>query len=188
MILYIHGFGGSGKGVKAELFREHYHDKEHFLAPSLSYIPDTALASLEEIIELFLQFEPVFLIGSSLGGFYAMYLSQKYNLPAALINPAADPITLSRKLEGDAPSYYDESYFRWLPSHTDFLLKIKESLHDDFSNVLAFINKGDEVVPYTESVKVLETAEVVLEEGGDHSFADISRFFEKIDQFFKSYH
>lgn len=185
MILYIHGFGSNGKGLKAQLFREHYDGTSTYLAPSLSYIPDLAIATLEEIIETFVPAEPVCLIGSSLGGFYSMYLSQKYGLPAVLINPAADPVALSKSLEGDAPSYYDESSFRWLPVHTEALQKIRETLPKEYTRTLAFIKKGDEVVPYAEAIANLNGVDIVLEEGGDHSFADISRFFEEIDIFFK---
>lgn len=48
MIIYVHGFGGSGEGTKAKLFREYF--KERFIAPSLSYVPDLAIKTLEERI------------------------------------------------------------------------------------------------------------------------------------------
>ena len=50
MIIYIHGFGGSGEGSKAKAFREYY-KKEGFIAPSLSYVPQLAIKTLEELIE-----------------------------------------------------------------------------------------------------------------------------------------
>ena len=37
MIIYIHGFGGSGEGVKAKICREYFTD-ETILTPSLSYV------------------------------------------------------------------------------------------------------------------------------------------------------
>ena len=50
MIIYIHGFGSSGEGHKAKQFREYFKD-DGFIAPSLSYIPDLAIKTLEELIE-----------------------------------------------------------------------------------------------------------------------------------------
>ena len=86
MTIYIHGFGGSGEGVKAKLFREYFKDKkEGFIAPSLSYIPELVIKTLEELIESYNS--DVTLIGSSLGGYYAIYLSQKYSLKTVLLNP-----------------------------------------------------------------------------------------------------
>jgi len=76
MILYIHGYGGHGLGVKSSQLREYCKTQGvDFLAPSLSYIPDLALQTLEEIIENIQG--GVTLVGSSLGGFYAIYLAHK---------------------------------------------------------------------------------------------------------------
>jgi len=51
MVLYIHGFASSGEGAKARMFREHYRKSGiEFLAPSMSFIPELAVNTLEEII------------------------------------------------------------------------------------------------------------------------------------------
>ncbi|MEN8717249.1 MAG: YqiA/YcfP family alpha/beta fold hydrolase, partial [Sulfurovum sp.] len=52
MILYIHGFGSSGHGGKASLFREYFEDE--VIVPSLSYVPNLAIDTIEQIIELLL--------------------------------------------------------------------------------------------------------------------------------------
>lgn len=186
MILYIHGFGSSGLSTKAEIFRDYYRGKENFIAPSLSYVPDLAIATLEEIVITLCQQGPLYLIGSSLGGFYAMYLSQKYNLPAVLINPAANPISLSERLEGIVQSHYDGSTFQWQSNHTSSLKKIQSRFESTFNNCLAFIKKGDEVLSYEKVVPHLNGAEIILEDGGDHAFEDILDHREKIAIFFKT--
>ncbi|NPA28408.1 MAG: esterase, partial [Epsilonproteobacteria bacterium] len=64
MIIYIHGFGGSGEGVKASLFREYFKKRnKRFIAPTLSYTPKLAILTLKELIESFN--EDIYLIGSS---------------------------------------------------------------------------------------------------------------------------
>ena len=76
MIIYIHGFGSSGEASKAKLFRKYFKSiGENFISPSLSYVPTLAIKTLEELIESY--HEDVYLIGSSLGGYYSTYLSQK---------------------------------------------------------------------------------------------------------------
>ena len=78
MILFIHGFSSHGYGGKAKMLRSYFSDKEEdFIAPSLSYVPELAIQTLEELISVC---NDVKLIGSSLGGYYAMYLAEKYSI------------------------------------------------------------------------------------------------------------
>ena len=98
MIIYIHGFGSSGHGGKASLFREYFEDE--VIAPSLSYVPNLAIDTLEQLIEMLLEKgETVGLVGSSLGGYYSIYLANKYDLKAVLINPAIYPYKTLDKID-----------------------------------------------------------------------------------------
>lgn len=181
MVIYIHGFGSSGEGSKAKVFREYFKSLgEPFIAPSLSYVPRLAIKTLEELIESY--GENVSLIGSSLGGFYAIYLARKYGLKAVLINPSVYPyITLSRVV-GSAQNYYDGSSFEWRDSHIE-MLKSYDTKVEDQDRFLLLVQKGDEVLDYKEAVEKLPDADLVIEEGGNHSFDGIERYLEKIKNF-----
>lgn len=182
MIIYIHGFGSSGYAHKAQQFREYFKD-EAFIAPSLSYIPELAIQTLEELIESYNG--DVQLIGSSLGGFYSMYLSQKYNLKTVLINPSIYPYITLEKVLGNAPSFYDESSFSWEESHLEMLEQyIVDEVNQDFFMLL--VQKGDETLDYKEAVNKLSDSTLVVEDGGSHSFDGIERHFKKIKEFFRS--
>jgi predicted esterase YcpF (UPF0227 family) len=51
MTIFIHGFSSHGYGGKARALREYYANKDKlYIAPSLSYVPDLAIQTLEEII------------------------------------------------------------------------------------------------------------------------------------------
>jgi len=180
MIIYIHGFGGSGQGIKASEFREYFKDKnQDFIAPSLSHIPSLAIQTLEEIIE---SYDEVQLIGSSLGGYYSIYLSNKYNLKAVLINPSIRPYITLDNYKGHAPSFYDESYFLWNDSHIEVLKKYKTKVTNQ-NNFFLFLQKGDELLDYNIAVDFLPNSSLVLEEGGNHSFTNISKYFDRINTF-----
>ncbi|MBN2965442.1 alpha/beta fold hydrolase [Sulfurospirillum sp. T05] len=181
MIIYIHGFGGSGKGTKASLFKTAFQN-HGILTPSLPTHPDLALSTLEELIAVLLHYEKVSLIGSSLGGFYAQVLSAKFNLKAVLINPATEPyITLKRAL-GNAPHFYDNSTFLWQETHLEALKKKEGAFNPE--NFLVLLQKGDEVLDYTKALEKYDGAAFVVEEGGSHSFEGIQKHFEKIEAFF----
>jgi len=181
MIIYIHGFGSSGYGSKAKQFREYFKD-EAFIAPSLSYIPELAIKTLEELIESYNN--DVTLIGSSLGGFYSIYLAQKYNLKTVLINPSIYPYITLKKVLGNAPSFHDDSSFTWIQTHLEML---KNYAIDEVNqkNFMLLVQKGDETLDYNEAVNKLPDSSLVIEDGGSHSFDGIDRYFDKIREFFK---
>jgi len=179
-ILYIHGFGSSGLGGKAQIFREYFESLDiKFIAPTLSYIPDLAILTLEDIIK---NCNNVKLIGSSLGGFYSIYLANKYDLKATLINPAINPdITLQRAVP-KAINYYDLSYFEWNENYLNMLKKYKivPKIQD---NYMLMLQKSDEILNYKEALHLLPNAKLILENEGNHSFEGIERHLDKIKDF-----
>jgi len=180
MIIYIHGFGSHGLGSKAIAFRNYFKGKgEAFIAPSLSYIPDLAIQTLEELIE---SYDDVQLIGSSLGGYYTLYLAQEYGLKAVLINPSIYPYITLKKVLGEAPSFYDESHFAWMESHLEMLKKYETDLVPQ-KDVMFLLQKGDETLDYREAEAKLPHAKQIVEEGGSHSFDGIERYFDEVDEF-----
>ena len=186
MILVIHGFGSAGKGGKAMLFRDYFKSKgQPCIAPSLSYIPDLAMDTLEQLIE---SYDDVMLVGSSLGGYYAIYLAEKYGLKAVLINPAVDSSkTLKRRvaeMNGKAINYHDNSRFTWNMNHVKMLEKYTV---DEVKNGKYFLllQTGDDVLDYNEAVAKLPNAKTIIEEGGTHPFEGIERHFDQIKTFLK---
>ena len=188
MIIYIHGFGSHGNGSKAKQFREYFKSlDEDFIAPSLSYVPDLAIETLKELIASY--HGEVYLIGSSLGGFYATYLSQMPQVKkVVLINPATKPMeTLSRAL-GEAPNFYDGSFYSWTKKHLEMLKKFEYSFTntlEESENFFVLLQTGDELLNYSDAATKYEGARVVIEEGGNHSFEGIERYFGTIKDFMK---
>jgi uncharacterized protein len=187
LILYIHGFGGSGEGAKATLFRNHY-QVGTFIAPSFSYVPALAVKTAQELIQTFISMgEEVHLIGSSMGGFFALYLAQRFDLKAVLINPAIHSHMTLEKYKGRVANFFDGSDFSWEDGH----LKMLEAYHlREFKrgNFLLLVQKGDDILDYQEAVSLLSSTtpagNIIVEEGGSHSFDNISSKFELIDTFF----
>lgn len=182
MILYIHGFGSSGKGNKAQILSDEF-AQHNFLSPSLSYVPELAIDTLEQIIEYALQYEDIYLIGSSLGGYYAIYLANKYNLKAVVINPAVKPYIRLREAIGKALNYHDLSRFEWNESHIDQLKLFDVEILNP-SQFLLLSQKGDELLDYKEGVEKLKGAKQIVTEGGNHAFEDIEQYLGNIKEFF----
>ena len=182
MVIYIHGFGSSGYGGKSSLFRKHYKDLGiKFIAPSLSYIPDLAITTLEELIESY--DEEVSLIGSSLGGFYSIYLAEKYNLKAVLINPSIHPYETLQPYINKTKSYFDLSSYEWNKTHIEMLKKyVCDNI--DNSKFMLLLQKGDESLDYKVAIDKVPNAKQVVEDGGTHSFENVEKHFGEIKNFF----
>ncbi|MGB5918313.1 YqiA/YcfP family alpha/beta fold hydrolase [Arcobacter sp.] len=183
MIIYIHGFASSGLGDKAALFKEYF--DEELISPSLSYVPSLAINTLEQLIESYLALEQeVYLVGSSLGGYYAIYLANKYNLKAVLINPAVHAYDTLDKI-GTATNYYDYSSFEVIKEHLTYLKSIEVAEIKNQSNFMVLLQEEDEVLDFNDAVEKLPEAELIIEQGGSHSFDEVERYFRKITLFFR---
>jgi hypothetical protein len=147
------------------------------IAPSLSHIPELAIDTLEQLIKSY--DGEVGLIGSSLGGYYALYLSQQYNLNAVLINPSIYPYKTLEKVPKKMINYYDGSSFEWNEHHIESLKQYEVS-NLNAANVMLLLQKGDETLDYKEALQKLPTANTILEDGGSHSFDNIQRHFKAI--------
>ncbi len=183
MIIYIHGFGGSGEGSKAKAFRDYFNSiGETFLAPSLSFVPELAIKTLEELIDSYKG--EVYLIGSSLGGYYTSYLAQhRYVKKVVLLNPSVNPTATLSSAVGDAPNFYDNSSFKWETKHLDMLKSYE--VHDlERDKFMLLVQKGDELLDYKEAVEKYDGCKMLVEEGGSHGFDEIEKHFESIRKFF----
>ena len=111
MFIYLHGLNSSGGSEKGRLLRRE-------LAPALvltptypAYSPDRAVNLLRSYVADALRKHPLennlFLVGSSMGGFYGQYLAREFPVKHLfLINPALQPWALLLPYAGEQ---YNES-------------------------------------------------------------------------------
>ena len=181
MLFYIHGFGSSGFSKKATQLKAHFGEKAVF-APSLSHIPDLAIHTLEQMIEQLKPYHDITLLGSSLGGYYATYLSDKYALKTVLVNPSVYPYKTLAKNIGLNYSYHDKSDYAFIQAHIDSL-KAYEVENIDMKKFLLLVQTGDEVLDYQEAKRKYSDSQMIVQEGGNHSFEGFETIFGRIERF-----
>ena len=184
-ILYIHGFNSSPKSEKAKIakafFNEQYPDI-HFHCPQLSGSPEQAIAQLQAIIASDSE-GTWYLMGTSLGGFFATYLAETYHLKAALINPAVKPYELLADYIGPLKNPYTGEVFEIKAHYVDQLKALEQSKITS-AHYLVLLQTGDEVLDYQQAVKKYGQSQLNVQQGGDHSFVNFEQVLPEITAFF----
>jgi len=120
--------------------------------------------------------------GSSLGGFYATYLAEKYDLRAVLINPAvAAPISLEKYL-GTQTHLHTHETFEFTTRHI-VELRALEVTRVTPSRYLLMVETGDEVLDYRQSVARHAGCRQIVLPGGDHSFTRFPEYVAQLIEF-----
>ena len=177
-IIYLHGFNSSAESKKSKIL-DSYLEKEKLInleSPNLNNSPKKAIFQIEKIIRE--SSSRVCLIGSSLGGLYATFIADKYNLKSVTINPVVrNHISGMKDLVGLHKNFHtDEEYEFTMKDYFDLqklgLEKLKKPL-----NHFCLIKMSDEVLDHNITFTFFSKSYVLSEKGGNHSYDD---FFAKI--------
>ena len=123
-------------------------------------------------------------MGSSLGGFYAAWLSAHLGVPAVLINPAVHPSRDLARYIGEHPVWQDpaQSIF-FEPDYVQELQVLESQPLLTRPATLALIAKGDEVLDWREMLARHQAGQVRLIEGSDHALSDFDAHLPQILEF-----
>ena len=171
LILYVHGWNSHAKARKAQLIEHELKHHEIFDTASvtLKNHPREAVKQLTEFISEKQSKYNVHLVGSSLGGYYAVFLAETLNLKAVMINPAVWAYKIFENDRGDVENFNTgEKYFidqAWIDSLEEMF--IEDPTPDRY---LVLLQTGDETLDYKYAEKYFSGARIVIDEGGSHSF------------------
>ena len=188
-LIYIHGFLSSPLSSKAVKVRDWlsinrpditYHCP--FLTP---YFGD-AKTTLEALVDQCKK-DDTYLVGSSLGGYWATYLAEKYDLRAVLINPAVNPSVLNDEYFGvELKNYHTDDYYILEPSHIEQLLAADTPTIHRHNNYWLMVQTGDETLDYRLAVEKYSKCRQLVEQGGDHSFRNFETHIPEIISFLEN--
>ena len=187
-LLYLHGFKSSPQSYKAQQLMAYTRMKgceDLLICPQLPVYPEQARLMMEDIVERALSEGQLNIAGSSLGGYYATYLAEKYKTNAVLINPSVRPYETLAAYLGKNKSYYSDDVWEFDESHIEQLKTMDVDRLADPGRYLVLLQTGDETLDYRQAAEKYRQAECVIEEGGDHAFIGFDRYIPKILQFSK---
>ena len=185
-LLYLHGFNSSPQSLKAQQISQYmsdHHCLDQLLCPHIPSVPEEARLFLEQLVEETLENYTLSFAGSSLGGYYATYLAEKYSGTAVLINPSVKPYETLRAYLGENKFYFDEGCWEFDESHIQQLEVMKVDEITDPQRYLVLLQTSDETLDYREAEIKFKNSECIIEQGGDHSFVGLERHLQKIMRF-----
>jgi len=179
-LIYLHGFRSSPASVKAQLLLRAVAarpaaTRPRLQVPALPHDPADAVAGVAAWIEREVgaaAANDLTLIGSSLGGYYATHLAERYGARAVLINPAIRPYDDLREYLGVQVNLYSGEAFEVVEQHFAELLALKVARVTRPERYFLLVRTGDEVLDWREAVAFYGGARQYVAGGGDHGWTD----------------
>lgn len=183
-LLYLHGFNSSPASYKAQALRLYM--REHGLEPQLSIpdikpVPADAYQQLvTEFMALQQQFDTVSVAGSSLGGFFATLLAERFGCRAVLINPAVRPHLLLEKYIGENVNYHSAVRWQFDARHIEQLHKLDVARISSPERYWLMLQTGDETLDYRDAQMKYAGCPALVEQGGDHGFSGFEQHIPRL--------
>lgn len=182
-LFYLHGFNSSPQSDKALKCQDFFHENFpsiNFHIPKISDVPQNAIETLEGQLK---KIKEPLLIGSSLGGFYANFFSEKLSCKSVLINPVVCPHLLMRNYLGEQKNIHTGEMFTLKDEHMLQLKSLYVDVMFDPKKRLVLLQTGDKTLDYTEARDYFRDSCISIESGGSHRFEGFKNWLPSIANF-----
>lgn len=191
MILYLHGFRSSPQSYKAKLMAQAMADRQlthQWLCPQL---PASPAAAMDMVNQLILQAQEsginiareLVIIGSSLGGYYATYLAERWHCRAVVLNPSVYAARSLRPHVGQHTHFHSDDVFNFLNEYIDELLALATDPPAHPERYFLLACKGDEVLDWRDMANWYAGSQGRILEGGDHGISDFDIWLPEVLEF-----
>ena len=191
LLVYLHGFRSSPRSSKAVMTGEAVKAMStadnpiEWYCPQLLASPMQSMDMVTEHIERS-KADRIVVIGSSLGGFYANYLAEKYGCKAVALNPAVFAAKELAPHVGMMTSYDSDEPFDFRLEYIDELKALQVERISNPRRYFLIAAKGDELLDWNEMSAFYPGAKQLILEGSDHGIADYPEHLPKVLEFISS--
>lgn len=162
----------------------------HWLCPQLPPSPKQALALANDLILQAQQGQGIdhveddlVVIGSSLGGYYAGCLAQRWGCRAVLLNPVVHAARDLATQIGQHSNYYGEGTFTFGPEYVNELADMAVGRPTDLQRYFLLAATGDEVLDWHEMADWYAGCKQHIIEGSDHGISDFEAYLPLVLDF-----
>jgi uncharacterized protein len=178
-IVYLHGFNSSPKAVKggklaavaATLGRP---PRVHL--PQLHHRPATAMRDVCAWVDAnaaAVDLAALTFVGSSLGGYYATWLGEKYGTRAILINPVVRPAIALASYLGPQRNMYTGEEWELTREHFAEMEALAVPRPTRMDRYFLMMRSGDELLDWRDAVAHYAGGWQFIAGGGNHGWEDI---------------
>ena len=177
-ILYLHGFNSGPGTVKGQLLARAaaaLANPPRVHLPQLHHRPAQAMCDVCAWIEREAPAgRDLTLVGSSLGGFYATWLAERFGARAVLINPAIRPYEDLRAFLGRQRNLYTGEEYDVIDRAFRRACRARRCRGSRGRNVICqrYVRTGDELLDWREAAAFYAGAFQYVAGGGDHGWTD----------------
>jgi predicted esterase YcpF (UPF0227 family) len=177
-IIYLHGFNSSPQSVKGRAIARvaaALPDPPRFHLPALAQHPEQAMREVCAWIDSAgVDRANLALIGSSLGGFYATWLAERYGARAVVINPAIRPAADLRPFVGRQRNPHTGVEYDVTPAHFVELALLEVARITQAERYFLLVRTGDELLDWRVASAFYAGAFQYVAGGGDHGWEDFA--------------
>ena len=191
LLVYLHGFRSSPRSSKAiitanaiQLLSSKDNPIEWY-CPQLLASPKMSMDMVSQHIEQS-NADRIVVIGSSLGGFYANFLAEKYACKAVVLNPAVRAARELASHVGMLTVYDSDEPFDFRPEYIDELQDLQIEKITSPERYFLIAAKGDELLDWREMAEFYSGSKQLILEGSDHGISEYEILLPKVLGFISS--
>lgn len=183
VLVYLHGFLSSPLSEKSQLLKKLAEQRGMlFCSPNMNEPPMRALANVKALISRHKN-DTVYLVGSSLGGFYVTALLAEYAFRAVLINPAVAPWRVVQHYLGEQKVYGTNEIVTVKAEYAAELMALSARPLIAPEKILVALATGDEVLDWTEGKAFYRDCAQWILPGEDHRLSNILKYADRMLDF-----
>ena len=163
--------------------KKNSHEPSNVLEFYTPQLPPSPKQTISFIVDQYAPGPQDCLIGSSLGGYYAAYLSEAFGCRCILLNPAVDPRRDLASYVGEHKMFHSDEAFVFKAEYLSQLSELNIFKLTRPERYFLIAAKGDELLDWREMVAHYPCGTLKLLQQSDHGLSDFGEHADEVVQF-----